>query len=203
MMNPFDPGYHTEDTLRDAGFRKLGKNVRIAKNCTLIGLDHIEIGDNVRIDGYSSLIASGDALLEIGSFVHVASYCLISAGEGVAMRDFSGLSQGVKIYSRTDDYTGQRMTNPTVPERFTGVSSGPVELQRHVIVGSQSVLLPGVVLGEGAAVGALCLVTKSLESWGVYFGCPVRRLKARSKALLELEAQLMQELAGTPATDKP
>ena len=111
------------------------------------------------------------------------------------MSDFSGLSQGVRIYTRTDDYSGKALTNPTIPEEFTGVKSGEVNLGRHVIIGSGSVILPRVSIGEGSSVGALSLVTKSLDSWGVFFGCPAKRLKDRSKHLLEMEAELMQEVA--------
>ena len=67
-----------------------------------------------------------------------------------------------------------------------------MRLGRHVIVGSGSVVLPGVVIGDGCSVGALSLVTKSLPEWGVYFGAPVRRLRARSKRLLELEQRLLE-----------
>ena len=200
MNNPFDPGYYSEDDLRDAGFKAIGHNVRVAKNCTIIGLPNIEIGSNVRIDGYCSIIAAGGGALRIGSFVHIGGYCLLSAGEGIVMHDFSGLSQGVHIYSRTDDYTGKYLTNPTVPEKFTGVTGGQVVLERHVIIGSGTVVLPSVTIGEGSSVGALSLVTKALESWGVYSGCPARRLKGRSRDLLELEEQMLRELTGHKST---
>jgi galactoside O-acetyltransferase len=41
-------------------------------------------------------------------------------------------------------------------------------------------------------VGALSLVTRSLEAWGVYVGAPARRVKTRSKKLLELEKELLE-----------
>lgn len=189
-MNPFDPGYYTEEDLAQAGFRSLGKNVRIAKNCTIVGLPNIDVGSNVRIDGYCSIIASSGSV-RLGSYIHIGSHCTLSGGDGIVMEDFSGLSQGVRIYSRTDDYTGRYLTNPTVPSEFTGATGGTVILERHVIVGSGSVVLPRVKIGEGSSVGALSLVTKSLDAWGVYFGSPVRLLKARSKALLELESALL------------
>jgi galactoside O-acetyltransferase len=55
-----------------------------------------------------------------------------------------------------------------------------------------SVVLPGCSIGEGSTVGPLSLVTKSLEPWGIYFGCPAKRLKGRSKKVVELEARLWQ-----------
>lgn len=131
--------------------------------------------------------------MEIGSHVHIAGWCYLSAGEGIRMDDFSGLSQGVRVYSMTDDYSGHHLTNPTVPAKFTGVTRGPVHISRHVVVGSGTVILPNVTIGEGSAVGALSLVTKSLDSWGVYFGCPAKRLRRRSQKLLELEAALKAE----------
>lgn len=192
MTTRFSPGYWTEDDLRDDGFAALGRDVRISRNCTIIGLEHISIGDHVRIDGYCTLIASSAGRIELGSYIHIGSYCLLSGGAGIVMEDFTGLSQGVRIYSRSDDYSGEFLTNPTVPAEFTRAESGRVVLQRHVIVGSGSVILPGVTIGTGSSVGALSLVTKDLAAWGMYFGSPVRRLGARSQRLLELEQQLLE-----------
>ena len=108
----FNLCYYSGADLKNAGFRKLGKNVSIAKNCTIIGIKNILIGDNVRIDGYCSIIAAGTGYVELGSFIHIGGYCMLSAGDGIVMEDFSGLSQGVRIYSRTDDYSGKFLTNP-------------------------------------------------------------------------------------------
>jgi galactoside O-acetyltransferase len=193
VKNPFDSGYFNEVELADIGFKSIGSNVQISKNCTIIGISNISIGSNVRIDDYS-IIAAGNGWLNIGSFVHIGGMCYLSAGDGITLEDFSGLSQGVKIYSRTDDYTGRSLTNPTIPEHFTSTTHGAVTLKKHVIIGSGTVILPKVTIGEGSSVGALSLVTKSLDPWGVFFGCPVKRLKNRSQRLLELETKLMEEI---------
>jgi galactoside O-acetyltransferase len=103
------------------------------------------------------------------------------------------LSHGVKLYTKSDDYSGGFLTNPTVPARYKKLTSGTVTLGRHVIVGAGTVILPHVTVGDGASVGAMSLVTKTLDPWGIYFGCPVKRLKDRSKQLLTLEAQLLAE----------
>lgn len=189
-MSPFDPGYYDEHDLQGAGFKSLGCNILIAKNCTIIGVENISIGDDVRIDGYTSIIAGGGGWVSIGANVHIGGYCFLSAGEGIQLEDFSGLSQGVRIYSRTDDYSGEHLTNPTIPEKYTGVVGGTVRIGRHVIVGSGSVILPKVRVDDGTSIGALSLVNRNLDSWGVYSGVPARRLKDRSQQLLELEAQL-------------
>lgn len=192
-MNPFLTGYCHEDDLRAAGFKSIGRDVQIARNCTIVGPENIEIGDHVRIDSFCTLIVPPGGWLRLGSHIHIGGYCHLSAGDGIRMEDFSGLSQRVSVYSRTDDYSGRHLTNPTVPARYTGATGGPVTLGRHVIIGSGSVILPDLTIGEGSSVGALSLVTKTLAPWGVYFGSPARRLKARSQRLLELEEQLRRE----------
>ena len=83
------------------------------------------------------------------------------------------------------------MTNPTVHEEYTSEEVGGVTLGRHVIIGANSVILPGVTIGDGAAVGALSLVTKNLGEWGVFFGSPAKHLKKRSKDLLKLETKYL------------
>lgn len=203
MSNPFDPGYFDEHELSSMGFKSIGKNVRIAKSCTIIGLENIAIGNDVRIDGYSSIIAAGDGSVDLGSFIHIAGYCGLYAGHGITVDDFAGLSQGVRIYTSTDDYSGQALTNPTVPKAFTNVRHGRVTLQRHVIIGTGTVLLPDVVVGEGTAVGALSLVTRSLDGWGIYAGCPAKRLKERSRNLLQLEEKLLKTRPALSSTSMP
>jgi len=191
MNNPFDKGFYTEGDLQSSGFRRLGKNIQIAKNATLIGLDNITIGDNVRIDDYCTIVAVGGHV-HIGSYIHIASGCHIAGGGGVTMHDFSGLSQGTKIYSVTDDYSGAALTNPTVSSEYTNAQSAPVTIGKHSIVGAGSIILPGVTLDEGCAIGSLSLVTKNLDAWGIYIGSPAKFLKARSKDLLQKEKDFLE-----------
>ncbi|ABE30555.1 bacterial transferase hexapeptide family protein [Paraburkholderia xenovorans LB400] len=192
METTFNPGYWADDELSKFGFRKVGTNVRVAKNCIIIGLDNISIGDNVRIDG-PTVLSAASGYIRIGSHVHIGGMAFLAGGGGIELDDFSGLSQGVRIYSTSDDYSGAALTNPTVPKDFLNVKVAPVILGRHVIVGSGSIILPGCSIGEGASIGALSLVTKSLGPWGVYFGTPVKRLRARSRRLLKLEEEFMKK----------
>lgn len=187
--NPFLSKFLTEKDLSSCPFRSLGTNVMIHERANLVGLENMAIGSNVRIDPFVSLIAT--ASLTIGSYVHIGAYSYISAGETVILDDFSGLSQGVKIYTHSDDYSGKSLTNPTVPAEYKKITKGSVRLGRHAIIGAGAVILPGAVLGDGVAVGALSLVTKSLQPWGIYTGRPAKRIRSRSDALLSMERRLL------------
>jgi galactoside O-acetyltransferase len=179
--------FYCSDDLISMGIKKVGKKVLLHKSCIVVGLENITIGDNVRIDGFNSIICSADGFINLGSHIHIASHCYIGAGSGFIMEDFSGLAHGVKVHTMSDDYTGRALTNSTIPIEYKKIKSGIVSLGKHSIIGSDTVILPGVNIPEGCAVGAMSLVTKNLEEWGVYFGVPVKRLKNRSKKLLELE----------------
>lgn len=200
MVRSINSKWLTEQELRN--FRSVGKNVLISEKCSVIGSQHISIGDNVRIDDFCTLVAA-NGFIEIGSNVHIGGYCYLGASNGIKMHDFSGLSQGVRIYSASDDYSGKYLTNPTVPQfitvdgevvRLTGGKQGTVTLEKHAIIGSNSVVLPNVTLKEGAAVGATSLVKRNCKPWTVYFGSPARMVGPRSKDLLELERIYMESL---------
>lgn len=195
MNNPFDPGYLTEDDLCHAGFQALGRHIRIARTCTIMGLHHIALGDHVCIDGYCVILA-GKGFLRMGAHTYIGSHGFLSAGSGIVMEEFATLAQGVRLYSRSDDYSGNHLTPSTLPAQYTGVKQGQVTLQRHVIIGSGSVVLPGATLEEGVAVGALSLVNKRLAAWGIYGGSPAKWIKERSRQLLELEKKLRVDEAG-------
>lgn len=188
MSNPFDPGYYTSAELRAFGFARVGEHSMVARNCTVIGLANVTIGDHVRVDGYSSLIAANGRLV-IGSYVHIATGCMLGARGGIEIGDFASLSQGVRVFTAIDDFSGQRLSNATVPERLTGIHTAPVRVGRYVPVGAGSMILPGVEIGEGAAVAAMSLVAQSLGAWTIHAGNPARPTGPRSRELLKLEAR--------------
>ncbi|TAM59933.1 MAG: acyltransferase [Rhodanobacter sp.] len=171
------------------GLASCGHNVLISRKASIYGAGRIHIGNNVRIDDFS-ILSAGDGGIHIGNYVHIASYASVVGREKIQMSDFSGISSRVCVYSSSDDYSGNALTNPTVPPDYTAVRHAPVLLGRHTIVGAGSVILPGVILHDGVAIGALALVTHDCAEFGVYAGVPARRISARSRHLLILESQM-------------
>ncbi|MBX3620365.1 MAG: acyltransferase [Rhizobacter sp.] len=182
--------YFNDDELKSLGFKRLGRSVRISRLASLYGRERMEIGDHARIDDFCVLSAGREGI-SIGRYVHVAVHCSLMGVGRIELHDYSGLSSRVSIYSSNDDYSGRHMTNPAVPEEFTNVTHAPVILQRHVIIGAGSVVLPGVTLHEGAGVGALSLVTRDCERLGFYFGSPAVLKRRRSSEMFELERRLL------------
>jgi acetyltransferase-like isoleucine patch superfamily enzyme len=191
IMSLFDPGFCSEDELHQAGFKSIGTNVQIDRGCTIIGADNISIGDHVRIDSFCSLIAA-DGCLDIGSYVHIGAHSHMLASGGISIGDFISISQGVKIYSRSDDYSGGYLNGPMVPHEYTGAVEKAVSIARHSLVGCNTVVLPGVEICEGTSVGAQSLVTGNLDEWSVYAGCPAKKIKERSRDILKHEESMRE-----------
>lgn len=182
--------YLNETQLKEIGFRCFGKNIRISDKASIYNPELIELGDNSRIDDFCVL----SGRIVIGRYVHIAPGCLIAGGEkGVFMDDFSGLAYHVRVFSQSDDYSGMTMTNPTVPDKYKREKKLKVFIGRHVIVGTGAVILPGVSVADGCSIGALSLVQKSTEPWGIYTGVPATKIKDRRRNLLELESQFLSE----------
>lgn len=191
----------SRDEVEAVGFAFVGENVCISNRASFYGVSRIALGNNVRIDDFC-VLAAGAGGIRIGNYVHIAvGSSLIGAGK-ITMSDFSGLSSRISIYSSSDDYSGQTMTNPTVPSEYTGVIRADVFLGKHVIIGCGSVILPGVTLEDGVAVGALSLVRKDCSAFGIYAGNPARRIAERKRNLLDLERQFLERTRITRDSDQ-
>ena len=166
-------------------FRSRGEDVTIWPRAKILDPEVISIGDSVIIDDYAFL--SGGRATSIGSFVHIAAFALITGGGQFVIGDFSGISGGARVYTGTDDLSGESLTGPTVPYPFRKPIRSFVRMGRHVVVGTNAVILNGVEIGDGAIIGASSLITKDCEPWTVYVGAPAKPVKRRpSEKILQL-----------------
>lgn len=179
----------TYDQIKAMGFASIGKDVLLSDKSSYYNCEKIFIGNNVRIDDFC-VLSAGIGGIEIGNYIHIAVFSsLIGAGK-ISIGDFSNISSRVSIYSSNDDYSGLSMTNPMISADFTNVHSDDVKIKKHVIVGSGSIVLPGVTLKEGVAIGALSLVKDDCNPFGIYAGVPAKQISERKKDLLKLEELL-------------
>lgn len=179
--------FYNREELKNIGFKSIGQNVLLSKKTSIYSPEKISIGNNVRIDDFC--ILSGD--ITLGDYIHIAAYCALFGSSGIELKDFSALSSRVTIYSSSDDYTGICLTNPTVPLKYKKLIEGKVTLEKHVIVGASSVILPNVTLNEGSSIGAMTLVTKNTREWTINVGIPAKEIKERKRDLLKLEQEFL------------
>ena len=182
--------FYTKEELQKIGFKSLGKNVLISDKTSIYNAKNIEIGSNVRIDDFV-ILSAGEGGIKIGNHIHVACYAsMIGAGE-IILDDFSQVSSRVTILSSSDDFSGEYLVGPCISSKFTNVKSYKVHLMKHVVIGTGSTILPNVILKEGAAVGAMSLVKDNVEEFEIVVGIPAKKVKDRSKKILETELKYL------------
>ncbi|MNW23650.1 dTDP-4-amino-4,6-dideoxy-D-glucose acyltransferase [compost metagenome] len=135
--------------------------------------------------------------ITLGSYIHVAAYSALYGGDqGILIEDFANISSRVSIYSISDDYSGETMTNPMVPEKYKHVTSEQVRIEKHSLIGSGSIVMPGVTIREGSSFGAFSFIKNDSNEWSINAGIPSKELKKRSMRALVLEQKLLEERGG-------
>ena len=182
--------FFSESELEAVGFKSVGTGVLISRKASVYNPELISIGNNVRIDDFC--IISGSIV--IGNYIHIAAYSALYGGiAGITVKDFANISSRVCIYAVSDDYSGNSMTNPMIPDKYKCIQNEPVYIGKHVIIGSGSTILPGVSLEEGTALGAMSLMKSSSKEWTIYAGVPAKEIKERNRKLLYLEERFIEE----------
>jgi len=183
--------FYSREELEKIGFKTFGDNVLISNKCSIYGADKISIGNNVRIDDFCILSAGKE--ITIGNNIHIACYASLIGAGTIVLKDFVSIAARCNILSSCDDFSGAHMTNPMIDKKYLNVRHDSVIFEKHALIGVGTVVLPGVVIGEGATVGAMGFVKKSISPFEIWVGNPLRFIKMRSKKLLELEKQFNNE----------
>jgi galactoside O-acetyltransferase len=185
--------YYNHSELAKIGLKCFGQNVLISRKASIYNPEVISMGNNVRVDDFC--ILSGGKYIKLGSFVHIGAYSALFGGGGIELEDFTGMSPRCILHSENDDFLGRSLTGPTIPRKYkTHLKSSPIIFRKHSGIGSACTVLPGVELGQGAIIGAHSMVVKNCDSWSIYAGSPAQRKMRRSRKMLELESQLLDDL---------
>ena len=179
-MSTPQTSFYSREELEKLGFKSIGSNVKISRYARIYSPQQISIGDNVRIDDFCLL----SGRIKIGSHIHISAYVALYGAEGIEIDDYSGISPKSVVYSAMDDFSGDYLIGPVHPKSTTNVTGGKVKIEKYVQIGSNTVVFPNLKIGEGSVVGACSLVRHSVESWGVYLGIPLKKIKERKKGLL-------------------
>lgn len=189
MIEGLQSQYLDEEELRRLGVGSVGSNVRVSEHATIVGLANVSLGSNIRIDSHV-VILSRRGEFRVGDNVHIEPASSIVAHRGVTLGSYCTISHGVRLFTESADYSGASFTNVFPDGRFSNPKAGAIVVGNHVIIGGNSVVMPGVEVGEGAAIGALSFVRNSVEGWSIYAGNPLRRLGDRSTEIREIAEKM-------------
>jgi len=137
--------------------------------------------------GKNTLIGDGASIREqcrIGSFCILSRYVTLNynakIGDRTKVMDGSHITGNSEIGSDVFISVLVGTTNDNVVRNGYGAHIAGPTIKDCVVVGVGACFLPGVVVGEGATVGAAALVTKDVDPESIVFGTPAK-LASRPK----------------------
>jgi len=144
---------------------KLGENVKVYAFVNLYGC---EIGDDTKIGTFVE-IQKGS---KIGNRVKISSHSFIC--EGVTIEDEVFIGHGVMFIN--DKYPRATASNGMLQTEADWQCT-PTLIKRGASIGSNATILCGVVVGEGAMVGAGSVVTRDVPPGTLVVGNPAHILR--------------------------
>lgn len=136
----------------------------------LLRLFGAKIGKSCHI--YPSVKVWAPWNLFLGDFIGVADGVTLYCMDSIRIGDYAVISQGAYLCGGTHDYNSVNFQ----------LVAKPIEIGSRAWVCADAFIHPGVVVLEGAVVGARAVVAKSLPlPWAVYAGNPCRQIAARNR----------------------
>lgn len=113
-----------------------------------------------KLTKYNWLVQHKDKL-KLGYKTDIGAFTYINAKYGVVIED------GVQIGSHCCIYSISTIDN----------KKGKVILKKNCKIGSHSVIMPGITIGENSVIGAFSFVNKNVPDNVVAIGCPAKVIK--------------------------
>jgi len=130
----------------------IGQKIKVYQKVIIaIGKGELNIGNNGLI-GVGTYINCGDEKLTIGDNVAIAPYC--------------------KIFTNSHHYSDEGLN-------VASYKNGNVIIEDNVLIGANTVILPGVKIGHDSVIGASSLINRDVEPNTIVAGVPAKLLKNR------------------------
>lgn len=109
---------------------------------------------------YNWLVQNKDNL-DLGYKTDIGAFTYINAKNNVIIEDYVQIGSHCSIYSVS-----------TIDDK-----EGEVILKKNCRIGTHSVVMPGVTIGENSVIGAFSFVTKDIPDNVVAYGVPAKVMK--------------------------
>ncbi len=99
--------------------------------------------------------------LHLGKYVDIGAFTYINAKKGVIMEDYVQLGSHCSIY-----------TISTIDNK-----EGKILLKKNCRIGTHSVVMPGVTIGENTVIGAFSFVNTDIPDNTLAYGVPAKKVR--------------------------
>lgn len=176
--------------LTDRKFASIGEDVYINNFAEIRYPDKLTIGNHVAID-FGFFISTSAS---IGDYVHIGPFVSSIGGQTARLElgHLSSVAAGVRFICYGDEHLGEGIVGALIPLPFQDKRvGGTIQVAKFAAIGTNAVIMPGLVIGEGAVVGANSLLRENADPWTVYVGSPARPIGQRKKENILAYARTM------------
>ena len=107
--------------------------------------------------------------LKLGDKTDIGAFTYINAKNGVAIEDYVQIGSHCSIYSVS-----------TIDKK-----EGKIVLKKNCKIGSHSLIMPGITIGENSIVGAFSFVNKNIPKNTLAYGIPIKIIRKLTQRELQ------------------
>ena len=147
----------------------LGRNVIIGKTVRIRRPEEVSIGDNTIIDDFTYISCP----MKIGKNCHIGPGVTINGGkQKIEIGNFVDIGANSSISTTSGNFISATINSAGIKKKFHfGSISKKIKINNYVVIGSNCVILPGVILPEGMASSSLTVLRKKKYlKWSLYGG---------------------------------
>lgn len=97
-----------------------------------------------------------------------------SYADMIFIGDYTHITSGCRLLCHQRDLTGYCVGDNAAD---LGYRTGEIHIGKGVMVGMETIIMPGVTIGDGAIIGAGSIVTRDIPAWTIATGRPARVVK--------------------------
>ena len=143
-----------------------------------------DIGEGTKIWQFCVILPGA----KIGKDCNICAQCVFEGGvvigDSVTVKPFVGIPSGVTIGDRSFIGPGVGFVNDLKPKSKNGAHFQLVKttIGKDVAIGTNSTIMAGVTIGDGALIGAGSVVTHDVPPGAKVCGVPARPMPEKEKA---------------------
>lgn len=158
---------------------KIGEILRLIKRKILIRYYGLKNVHPTFLATFGLSEVSND--IRAGAYSYIGPNCIIYPN--VTVGDYTQIANDVNIIGADHNFR-----TPGVPIVFNGREKlHQTTIGKDCWIGAKTIIIAGVNIGDGVIVAAGSVVTKNLESYGVYAGVPAMKIKDRFSSVEDIE----------------
>ena len=170
-------GFAVRQRLYRPFFQRMGKGVLVDPQVRIQGFSNISVDDFSYL-GWGLELHATEGSIQIGKRCHLTGWIL--GHEGVSIGDY--VACGGSLLSATDSHhEGHRMAGSMIPMEQRNLRRGKIVVEKDAFISRQTVIMPGVTIGEGAVVAPFSTVVGKVKPWTVVSGTPARQIGMRDE----------------------